>query len=192
MKKWVMASLLGLGSLVFLGGCLHLFIDADEKEIKGLYLYATGTTAGNINGGNRAGVDSFCASHKPSALGCKGGLHALINVSEVDTVANFPAAYPSLPQDLPVQNPDKTQKIADNWADLWDGSIDVSLADAGIVTGDYWTGADGDSTCQNWTGVSSGAFGKSTLADTSWWNYNANGPASCIAATYHVLCLCWD
>ncbi len=118
----MIAFILGLGSLMFMGGCLHAFIDADEKETKGLYLFATGTTQGNIS----------------------GGLHAFINVDASDAILNFYSIYPSLPQDLPVYNPDKTKKIADNWQDLMDGSIDMSLADAGILSsGSYWTGADG-------------------------------------------------
>jgi len=140
----MIAFILGLGSLMFMGGCLHAFIDADEKETKGLYLFATGTTQGNISGGGRSGVDAFCSNQKPSSLSCTGGLHAFINVDASDAILNFYSIYPSLPQDLPVYNPDKTKKIADNWQDLMDGSIDMSLADAGILSsGSYWTGADG-------------------------------------------------
>ncbi len=130
----------GTGLPYVLGGCMHLFIDADDKETKALYLYATGTTVGNISGGGRSGVDAFCVSNKPPSLICTGGLHAFINVSVSDKVDFFTTAYPSLPQDLPVYNLDKTKKIADDWADLLDNSIDMSLADAGIATVAYWTG----------------------------------------------------
>ena len=91
-----------------------------------------------------------------------------------------------------------TVKIADNWADLMDGSIDQTLAGAGIqIASTFWyTGSNDDgsikaTTCSGWTDGSTffdGTYGR-TIYTTSGWL--STGEATCGATNYEILCLAW-
>lgn len=140
-----------------------------------LVLYNSyGLPTGNL--GPRSNVDAFCSSSLPSGF---SNYHAFIGFSASDSIANMPINY-GLPTNLPIQS-DTNIVIANNWADLMDGNIGVSLSAAGVLSpGDiWWSGSESDGVqdapiytpdCQEWTdGVTfSGAYGNADNIDATW------------------------
>jgi len=187
-KTWIVLSL--LTATATLSSYLHAFIDTDEKDEKVLYLFATPATDGLIEGGGMDAADAYCASSKPPSLSCKGGVKAFLN-GQTRVAYNLPDSF-SFSKDLPIYNPDKTRKIADDWADLIDGSIDVSIGDAGITSTGYWTGGDGTNYCKitsEWDSTANaGCLGDPTATSGFWF---ASGTDNCVQ-THPALCLCWD
>lgn len=138
--------------------------------------------------GGRSGADALCGS-PPS--GVTGG-HALVSIGASDEIRDMPTTY-SLPTDRIIVGPNEV-KIADNWADLLDGTIDVTLATAGIgVTA--WSGSDnsgalsGDN-CNGFasaSGSNSGEQGDS--ASTTNWLSRASMSTETCNKKNAVLCI---
>ncbi len=140
-----------------------------------LVLYeGNGLPTGNL--GPRSNADAFCSSSLPAGF---SNSHAFIGFSVSDSIANMPINY-GVPTNLPIQS-DTNIVIANNWADLMDGNIDVSLSAAGVLfPGDiWWSGSESDGVqdtpiytpdCQEWTnGITfSGAYGNSDNLDSTW------------------------
>jgi len=130
-----------------------------------LYLFSTNPGYdGNLGG--RAGADAKCKTdvNKPDGL---NNVHALISVTENDCIANMPANY-NFSDNIPIFSADGNFKIADDWADLTDGDIDVSLYDAGVLLGSksnpWWSGSNSNGTlhsdnCSGWTDNSADTSG---------------------------------
>ncbi len=142
----------------------------------------------------RDNVDSYCASAKTSnypTLPCLN-MRAFISVSDDDEISDMPANY-GLPTNRKIVGPGGTQ-IGDNWADLFDGTIDVALSDAGIASDHWWSGSltdghiDLSNYCDGWASTSDkGRSGLHNKTDLNW--IEGNSP-NCDAARI-VLCLCW-
>jgi hypothetical protein len=147
----------------------------------------------------RAGLDEVCVAAKDALSLAGGAPHALISVSSSDAIANFPALY-----GLPVDRPFASRfglVIADDFADLLDGTLDRSLGQAGVIPEpDMWlTGSNSDgtasaNTCQGWTyfgndSVIRADYGYAADTDYDW--ITADGTATCLALQYHVLCVTW-
>jgi len=120
----------------------------------------------NPNNGNLGGVAGadFRCSGLASAIGLTGTYLAWIADASTSPAARFVRAGPAWTR------PDGT-KIADDWADLTDGTLDAPIS-AG--TGDVWTGVGTDGnpvgqSCSNWT--SSGGMGRRGLSNAfnSFW-----------------------
>lgn len=161
---------------------------------KRLVLYDAGGVAGALGG--RPGADVLCGQ---AAVGMPGiPLHAttraFLSVSGGDSISLMPS-YFGVPTDRVVTGPNRTL-VANSWADLMDGSIDRTLANAGVVSGHNWySGSDSDgtvaaSTCSGWTdgSGSSGRYGYHSTTGVGWIS---SGNAVCGNATTHVLCLAW-
>jgi hypothetical protein len=88
--------------------------------------------------------------------------------------------------------------LADDWADLLDGSIDQSLLDAGAqaatnfwYSGSFSDGAASSYTCSGWTGGSAlfdGRYGSTQQTSSFWID---TGEATYGLNACHVLCLAW-
>lgn len=145
------------------------------------------STAQNGNFGGVQGADDLCESLAASA-GLPGKFVAWMSSGELNT-----QALDRLDQaDVPYRLVDGT-KIADNWDDLTDNSLDnpINRDENGVVrsgSNNVWTGADGNGTgiafasdsnvnCNNWTGGSSslsGRVGSSAAIDEDWTNTGDN------------------
>jgi hypothetical protein len=148
----------------------------------------------------RAGLDAVCLAAQ-TALDIEGGTpRALISVSAADDIADFPALY-GLPSDIAFASRGG-EVIADAFADLLDGSIDLSIEAAGILEGepDLWfTGSNADgtasvNTCEGWTfedfdNSIRANYGYTGATDSDW--LASNSTATCSAGQYHVLCVSW-
>jgi hypothetical protein len=152
-----------------------------------------------LNFGGRVGLDQHCATAQQSKSIPGKKVHALISVSAVDEMRDMPALY-GVPTGRAFVGP-TGKKVADNWADLLDGSIDQSLKAAGVTSADFWISgshADGSvrSTCAGWTSnVFSdqvmGTYGEPASSDSHWITVT-DGEVYCTASQYNVMCLAYD
>lgn len=156
-----------------------------------LVLYDSGsTTTGNLV--DRTSANAFCASSLPSGF---SNYVAFIGFSAVDNISNMPSNY-GISTSVPIQSKSNVV-IANNWADLLDGSILTTLASAGVVSNYWWSGVEADGTsvdgvtsdCNNWTdstNVVSGYYGDYQFADVRWIKGAAGGACDQLLA---ILCI---
>ncbi len=139
-----------------------------------LTLYLGNLSVGNI--GPRSSADALCTANLPTGF---SNYHAFIGYSASDSIANMPSNY-GVPTNLPIQSITNIV-IANDWADLMDGSIAVALDFAGVIPSNHWwsgvENADGthvDGTtfdCNDWTsnsGFVGGNEGFRNTVDTTW------------------------
>ncbi|NJN92746.1 MAG: hypothetical protein HC875_00985 [Anaerolineales bacterium] len=94
----------------------------------------------------------------------------------------MPGNY-GVPTNRPIAGPNGAV-IANDWADLLDGTIDVSLGAAGLPTaGPFWSGSNvagslNANNCIGWTDnfLDFGENGNPTRTDSTWLD---DGPAGC-------------
>jgi len=161
-----------------------------------LVLFDGGGISGPIGG--RSGADVLCGQAAQMATGIplNATTRAFLSFSASDEIRDFPTLY-GVPTDRPVTGPN-WNVIADDWADLLDGTIDQSLFDAGAqaatnfwYSGSYSDGAITPYTCSGWTDGSTlfdGQYGATHVTDGRWLD---TGQATCGLNAYHVLCLAW-
>ena len=160
-------------------------------------VYLFKTDAHNGGAGGRVGADSLCQTKMTdsySTLGCSS-VRAFLSVDDSDEIQDMPTNY-SVPTSYVIKSPDGTQ-IADDWADLLDGSIDNSLDTAGLGSTLYhWTGSSSDGSirsglCEGWTtgtGGTRGDVGRKSSTDGTWLIYTF---FECNTALPAFLCVCW-
>jgi hypothetical protein len=150
------------------------------------------STSYNGNLGGTAGADAKCAA-RATAAGLDGTYLAWISSGTADDPAT---RFPHVDDRYILTT---GTKIADDWTDLTDGTLDAGInrnESAGLVMSDAWTGistAGVDNTgedCTDWTNGSAGAFyGKigSTTATDSTWTVPSTGFNAC-SATRRIYC----
>ncbi|TAL30195.1 MAG: hypothetical protein EPN93_20440 [Spirochaetes bacterium] len=169
---------------------------ADNFSGSDLFLFSTAPVNNGAQGG-RAGLDTLCASTRNTSYTelPSDNVHAFISVGLDDEIRDMPVKY-SLPTYLPIKS-HTGLVIADNWADLFDGSIDQTLEDAEIASTGWWSGSlvDGSSsgaTCNGWiaNATLNGQVGYIGVKDNDdWINAAIN---TCDVATNVVLCISWN
>ena len=174
------------------------FICSDDQKDNSsykIYLFNADTTDGDLGG--RSGADSLCNSslNKPNA--CTHACFAFISSDTDNEIRDLQDS----PYDIPdgkFYGPDGAVKIADNWADLLDGNIDDTLANAGVLPGGsrFWSGSLEDGSfnttfnCTNWnsnTDVVDGSFGEASSTVT-WLNSESS---HCDDTSLYLLCICY-
>jgi len=169
-----------------------------------IYMFATGTTSGNIGG--REGADALCldaSSYYYENLSC-AFVRAFVSVSAADQIKDFPSLY-GIPAERPIRGPGGGL-ISPGWGGLLSGSIDMSLDDAGLFSpfygddGDipgWWSGSTADggyndtlANCNGWTETKKvrASAGSADKTNDLWIDFNE---INC-SAKRHVVCLCWD
>ena len=160
-------------------GWLKVYVASKNTPPTRIYIYPAVKNDGNIKGSYsdaRTGAD-FIAANRPLSLAGKT-VHAFISISSTDCIAKMPG-YFGFPDNIPiVMATDDTKIIADNWSDLLDGSIKMSLSDAFGWTGNYgwWSGSNTDGTydvssdnCSGWTDHNkNGMTGETNYYDVTW------------------------
>ena len=106
-----------------------------EVQAPPIILYEGGTSTGNI--GPRATADAICTAGIPSGF---SNARAFIGYSAADSIANMPSNY-GIPTNVPIQSVTSVV-IANDWADLTDGTIATSLNGAGLSGSQWWSGAE--------------------------------------------------
>lgn len=144
----------------------------------------------------RENIDDLCAyakNHDYPTLPCLN-VRAFISISSDDEIADMPDLY-GIPTGRRIIGPGG-DRIAADWWDLFDGSIDMTLAQAGIAGDQWWSGSDDagryldGNSCEGWnvgTSASSGMSGAHNQYNSRWLEFNdrnCNNPLS-------LLCACW-
>lgn len=162
-----------------------------------IILYGQGTAyTGNLGG--RGGANSKCvaSTNKPAGY---SNYAAFISVNSSDTIAGR-QAYSGLDTSRNIRSSTGTL-IANNWADLLDGTISTTLASAGVSvpTGYWYSGANADGTlgqtCNGWTVGTNAAgytvdWGVSSATNSTWINPGAVGKDFC-GDLSDLLCIAW-
>jgi hypothetical protein len=160
----------------------------------GIYLISAGNTKGDFGG--RLGADKICREYItvnfPSLP--VNNMRAFISINAVDQIADFPANF-GVPAGVAIMGP-TGKVIADDWLDLTDGDIKISLLDAevGSPLTSWWSGSDSygivatdicnsisDSTSSN------GQIGAHNTTDSSWIS---NGTRPC-NSNQTLICIGW-
>ena len=138
------------------------------------------------NGGFEAGAlgaDNACGL-RAGQLGMVGTFYPWIATSTSSPAQRFNQGG------VGFSRPDGT-KIADDWTDLTDGTLDAAIVEGG--TGFVWTGtgADGNAAggnCSDWTSSSAGTLGLRGISGQTdlQWTVNSGGP--CNTSNLPVYC----
>jgi hypothetical protein len=164
--------------------------NTDDDEIR---IFGAGLRDGALGG--RAGADFLCSA---AATGWAVGktIRAFISITGTDEIRDMPANY-GIDTTYPIKNLTGANTIANNWTDLLDQSIDMTLNAAGVMTtsGVFWislSDVDGGlsaDNCNNATTNAGGgmAVGLTVTADPTWM-FTAPGACS-DAANFDLLCL---
>ena len=159
--------------------CVVISCGGDDKSttsITKIHMFGSGDNRYSGNLGGRSGADAIITANLPSSLS-NVTIHALISIDETDCIANMPVTF-NFPANVPIYGPDGVTLIADNWADLLDGSIKVTLEDAGVLgsSSSFWTGSYTNGTlvlnshCNNWTSSNASVYG--TVGNEQSIDYN--------------------
>jgi len=160
-----------------------------------LVLYSAGGVTGAIGG--RLGADNLCgqAAEGMAGLPLHARTMAFISVDAADEIRDAPNW--GVPTDRIITGPG-TGKIADNWADLLDGNIDLALNQAGVFNGNnfWYSGSNTDgsitaTTCTGWTDGSAFLGGSYGVANETSGGWISTSEATCGSAAYSILCLAW-
>jgi hypothetical protein len=163
--------------------------NADDDEIR---LYSAGEHDGNLGG--RIGADALCAA-AASGWAVGKSIRAFISIDAADEIRDMPTNY-SINTAYPIKNLTGANTIANNWTDLLDQSIDMTLGAAGVMTASvFWislSNADGSLHADNCSNATSnggtGMFSGLTIRTDATWM--ANGSGSCSdAVNFSLLCL---
>jgi hypothetical protein len=143
-------------------------------------------TEGSTYPSARAGADAIVAANLPANHLEGKTSRALISISDSDNIKNMPTTY-GFSSDIPIYNNTGTVLIADNWADLCDGTIKVKLeclfGGMSVSSVYWWSGSDANggytSGCEGWTNGSAGAsVGSFTTTDSVWLSSSIIGSSA--------------
>lgn len=160
-----------------------------------ILLYNAGAQGGNLGG--RSGADGLCVSEKPSGA-YQTNVRALISVSGADEIRDMVSNY-SVPTTHEIKS-ESGNVVANNWADLLDGSIDMNLLSAGVLMMPvhWWSGSDntgalGTNHCLGWTSDSSGDAGDVGFgSDTADWFNETNFTCDGVMNEAALLCIAFE
>lgn len=148
--------------------------------------------------GDRAGMDSFCGANSSSVTKPYDyPNHALFISAWGKGVIEMKDPPYNIPTDKPIVSKGGTL-IANNWADLFNGTITNSLETAGVLPGSssWWSGSEFDGTqapnhCSNFTVFAAG-MGEMGMAGNTDMSWIRNSGSSCNSGpTYYILCVAY-
>ncbi len=157
-----------------------------------IYMFSIAAPNGALGG--RSGADQRCvnANNLPGS-----NVRAFISVNSSDEIRDMPSNYVT-PTDLQILS-NTHNKVADDWADLMDGTIDMTLSQAGVLpSGVSWLsgsqtlvfGSMSVDHCGGWTNTFDYAgVGFSDYTNSSWMGYVNH--AVCSVVVSNILCLVW-
>ena len=145
--------------------------------------------------GGRAGADAICAASSALPVGCQGSA-AFISIDATQEIRDLPGNNPLLDSSDRIVGPNGVQ-IADDWADLLDGTIDNTLLSANAISDTYFqfhsgSNSDGSVTsnnCNGYTTFSASMMSSIGLGNRTDWTWMGSSTMSC--ASGRLLCLCY-
>ncbi len=159
-------------------------------DVEKIYLFRSTSASYDGNLGGRSGADTILSSDANIASGVST-VRAFLSVDSNDTIKNMPINF-DFPDDVPIYvwdtSNDTETKVADNWADLTDGNIDVDLDTAGLVHGAkstiWWSGSTstGDSSsdnCLGWTSADENNSGQTGFYSVKDAGFLSNTSTDC-------------
>jgi hypothetical protein len=155
-----------------------------------MYLFSVAPVSGNFGG--RGPADAACKNGAP-ALPINTSV-AFLSVSAVDDIRGLPFGK-AVPTDRTIFSA-SGRPLAKDWADLLDGSILATLADAGVLPAGvtaWWSGSEQDgrvaaATCSGWTSTTAPSGGNVGIASATNGQWIASGGNACTSARA-LLCL---
>lgn len=164
-----------------------------------IFLYAVSGQTGNLNGGSRVGVDETCHNNLPSQL-TGYEVHAFVSLNGSDLIFNMHHNF-GIPTNLPILSLSDIE-VASDWDDFIDGTISMSLFDAGVVeAGEYfWIGTTSGNVganCNQFSTDSSstpGLVAEATVAGddvTAWYSPRPGLPPTC-GTPASVICIAYQ
>jgi hypothetical protein len=157
--------------------------DLEAYLFKGRRVFIASGNTGNLGG--IAGADAKCAT-RASQLSLTGTFRAWLSDATTSPASRF------LQDDVHYERHPDRVKIADNWADLTDGTLDAPI----VATGGNlaWTGTASNGNplggnCANWTSNSSvltGRGGVTSLTNATWSALNTD--AGCNSVSVDLYC----
>jgi hypothetical protein len=165
-------------------------INDDDDVATDIRLFEMSWADGDV--GNRAAADLLCSGAAPGWAAGRT-VRTLISLSATDEIRDMPANY-SIPTNLPIYGPNGSSKIADDWADLLDGTIDMSLSAAGAATTNHgwWSFSNSDgsltSSCQDGTSNSGAHLGRIGFNSTTVFFWISDGDDNC-DQFWHLICV---
>jgi prepilin-type N-terminal cleavage/methylation domain-containing protein len=189
--------------------CDGIVDNTDTVPGLGLIVWITaGTYNGNLGG--RSGADAKCVADKPSSVSCATGrLRAFLSVNVGDSARDMTTNY-GYPSTTALKWLNRTTLVtttfANNWADLWDGSVAVSPSSGTGYGGSEmaWTGSQTDGsrepgyvTCavyppdyQSWINAGASNLGRvNNMSNAArWFSENAHY----CNLSRRLFCLCDD
>jgi len=141
--------------------------------------------------GGRAGIDSWASARVPSNLSrfTPTNIHGFVSVTSSDEIRDMPTRY-GYDADAPIywwhDNQKTLYKLANNWADMLDGSILINQRDGTGTTYTFvWSGSNSagalksgtSRNCGNWTYRNfnqnvSGQYGINSSTGSTWLDYS--------------------
>lgn len=157
-----------------------------------IVMYRVDDTLRDGNLGGRAGADALCAASANRPAGYANA-RAFISVGTGDAIADMPGNY-GVPTTGTITGPTGTL-IANDWADLLDGSIADTLENVGVTDAAWWSGSNDDGSlhadnCTGWTatGVIDGRGGSQWSTTNQWLD---GFTSACSIASRRVLCIAY-
>lgn len=174
--------------------CTPPKIDIGKGCVTPLVLFRGGSVSGAIGG--RSGADALCATARPGLPNPPASAAAFISVSADDEIRDLPSNE-GFATDVPIVGP-TGKLLANDWADLLDGTIARSLASADVLGSSeiFWysgsdkSGAVTSKTCTGWTAANTlfdASYGVSSATDEGW--IHQSGESTCGLTLYSVLCV---
>lgn len=129
-------------------------------------------------------------AHAPMSLvaGLSTGWSAIVSTPSVDAIDNT-GTDPSPPgaTGVPIFLVDGSTRVAANYDDLWDGSIENTIHQAqieGVGVEAVWTGTGANGTQLNPLGVGDPGYGLVTTLDGGWAHWGSGIPADTALPVY--------
>ena len=155
-----------------------------------IVIYRSNTTVTGSSITTRSAADSKC--DRGAALGCNIN-RAFLSINSYDEIRDMPENY-SVPTSLPIyvikRDGSFKAKIANNLADLLDGTIEQTLYNASLYEIDYfwWSFSNGNGSIgYDCPLTGTGTKGNISVTDSTWISAST---AACGTYSHSVLCLC--
>ncbi len=172
--------------------------DAGGADQSGTIIYVSTFTSNgdfddNNDGDARPEMDAFCSTYKPSGLQCNN-IHAFVSLDSSDALRDMPANYgynPYRPVYWYNQSSKQLSRLATDWTDMLDSTIEQAQNAGTGISNNVWTGNNPSGAtshnCISFTNTGGSSFyGSSSETNGNWLAKGVNG----CNVSYPIRCAC--